>query len=496
MTTNLAEAVEELTSQMSGLGQDSQSFHSPHDSSNDVTQSSGISPQDPHISGIDSDLRDRKIPRASPDEDETIKWIAGQVKGLQTAISVPLLQVVKTFEGDPSKFKQWAKDVERYAQMARLDNADIPRIVLMTCTGSVADFVKRYLDEVESKSESPDWLRLKKIMQKRFAEITDQQQAMAVLRRIKQKPEESVQLYSERLLRLAEDAYPTPFDEKMHQLVQKQLVDIFCDGLCYDYLRMKVLREDPESYEKAVEIAMKEQSLRKRFHLRSDNEYASLLAGTNPTLAGNQNFPTQFIQSNRNTGHYENFTTPVNSYQNNGLNQNIGSALKSPSFESRVIEPMDVDFSRNLMCFKCKGRGHRARDCPTQDQVNKSFIGALDDSDDDSDNDRVVSPSKVKKTVKKSENALTQPLNKRKTPAMNQNRAPRRNPVPRQGQASSEMPDWVKGAECLICHMIGHLKRNCPNRRVPDRNRVNLYTYPRPQHQWQHAPRYRQSREN
>ena len=45
--------------------------------------------------------------------------VVGQVKSLQTAVSVPLLQVVKVFERDPAKFKQWVKDIERYAQMSR-----------------------------------------------------------------------------------------------------------------------------------------------------------------------------------------------------------------------------------------------------------------------------------------------------------------------------------------------------------------------------------------
>ena len=165
-----------------------------------------------------------------------MRWIANQFIGLQTAISVPLLQVVRSFEGDPSQFKDWVKEIEKYAHMARLDNSDIPRIVLMTCMGTVGDFVKRYLEEIESKGKLPDWSDLKRLMHKRYAEITDNQRAMTELRKIKQAPEESVQFYSERLLRLAEDAYTAPFDEKEYAFIQKQFVDIFCDGLIYDYL--------------------------------------------------------------------------------------------------------------------------------------------------------------------------------------------------------------------------------------------------------------------
>ena len=44
-------------------------------------------------------------------------------------------------------------------------------------------------------------------MTKRFAEISDSNHAMAVLHMVRQGPSESVQMYSERLLRIAEDAY-------------------------------------------------------------------------------------------------------------------------------------------------------------------------------------------------------------------------------------------------------------------------------------------------
>jgi hypothetical protein len=47
------------------------------------------------------------------------------------------------------------------------------------------------------------------------------------------------------------------------QLVQQQLVDIFCDGLSYDYLRLKIFGENPKTLENAIELAMKEQNLRK-----------------------------------------------------------------------------------------------------------------------------------------------------------------------------------------------------------------------------------------
>ena len=56
-----------------------------------------------------------------------MKSMFGYIKALQTVMPVPFLQVVKTFNGhDGTDFKQWVKDIERYAQMASLNDADIP----------------------------------------------------------------------------------------------------------------------------------------------------------------------------------------------------------------------------------------------------------------------------------------------------------------------------------------------------------------------------------
>ena len=169
------------------------------------------------------------------DEDDPkliMKSMFSHIKALQTAVTVPLLQLVKPFTGDSTEFKQYVKDIEKYAQMAKLGDSDILSKVHITCTGPVADFVQRFMDEYKTEGLPPSWKVLKKLMTKRFGEITDESEAMAVLRRIRQGPDESVQMYSERLLRVAEDAYPPSCqaDRSGFDLVQRQLLDIFCDG--------------------------------------------------------------------------------------------------------------------------------------------------------------------------------------------------------------------------------------------------------------------------
>ena len=88
--------------------------------------------------------------------------------------------------------------------------------------------------------------------------MTDAQMALSLLRRVKQKQEESIQNYSERILSLTEETY----NNQGGDAVERQLTDIFVDGLINDQLKMKILREQPNTLQGAVTTATNEQNLR------------------------------------------------------------------------------------------------------------------------------------------------------------------------------------------------------------------------------------------
>jgi len=74
-------------------------------------------------------------------------------------------------------------------------------------------------------------------------------------------------MFAERMLTLAADAY----DGQPGGVAgaDMQLIGFFVDGLAFDYLKMKVMRENPTTFQGAVTAAMREQNLRKRFNLRA-----------------------------------------------------------------------------------------------------------------------------------------------------------------------------------------------------------------------------------
>ena len=76
-------------------------------------------------------------------------------------------------------------------------------VVYQSSRGSVSDFIQRYLHD----NVGNIWGQLKPEVASRFAEISDPHYAFVLLQKNKQKPEENVQLYAERLLSLADEAF-------------------------------------------------------------------------------------------------------------------------------------------------------------------------------------------------------------------------------------------------------------------------------------------------
>ena len=71
--------------------------------------------------------------------------------------------------------------------------------------------------------------------------------ALSLLRQVRQKAGESIQNYAERILSLAEEAY----DNQGGDAIKRQLIDIFVDGLLNDQLKMKILRDQPNTVQGA-----------------------------------------------------------------------------------------------------------------------------------------------------------------------------------------------------------------------------------------------------
>ena len=90
----------------------------------------------------------------------------------------------------------------------------------------MSGFIQRYMQA----NADHTWAQMKAQLAVRFSDITDNQMALSLLRHVRQKAGENIQNYAERILSLAEEAY----DNQGGDAIERQLIDIFVDGLLND----------------------------------------------------------------------------------------------------------------------------------------------------------------------------------------------------------------------------------------------------------------------
>lgn len=210
-------------------------------------------------------------------------------------------QTVKTFDGNPKNFREWIKSIDKYALLTNLHDDRKKDIAFQASNGAVSGYIRRYT----LAHNQCTWNQLRQELAKRFSDVTDPQYALTLLRNTRQKVGENIQIYAERLLSLAEEAY---LGQQLGDGIERQLIDIFTDGLTNTQLKMKIFRDRPDTLQGAISIATTEQNLRNRVSLSDD--------------------------------------------------------AKSRSNDTET--PMEVDHYRHIKCFKCKKYGHTSRKCKTK----------------------------------------------------------------------------------------------------------------------------------
>ncbi|MET0107141.1 MAG: hypothetical protein ABW072_18665 [Sedimenticola sp.] len=273
---------------------------------------------------------------AEPDVGQVFQNLAVQMGNVSTALGAQgVNQIIDPFEGDAKKFKEWVKSIEKYAVLMELDDHRVKRVAYQASRGPVSDFIKRY----SGNAPGATWGQMKIALASRFSEVTDAQHAFLLLRKVRQKFGETVQVYAERLLALAEDA----FDNQQGQPVQQQLIDTFVDGLAEDSLKLKVLRENPNTLEAAVTAATNEQNLRKRFNLRTHNQYVP----EDNKMEVDHYRPTQRCFKCHKVGH-------------KSRDCKVKSQIHAVAYTGGQKESDKV---KDMLCWYCNKKGHFKREC-------------------------------------------------------------------------------------------------------------------------------------
>ena len=285
-----------------------------------------------------------------------MREMGAQIAGLSTTVGAQgVAKVVKPFDGDGKQFKEWIKNVEKYSRLVGMADDSIKLVAYQSSQGPVSDFFKRHMDVHPRQT----WAETKVELARRFAEVVDPQHALLLLRKVKQRPGETVQVYAERLIALGEDAFVGQPDD----VRDRQLVGYFIDGLSEDYMKIKVMREDPVNLQNAINVATAEQNLRKRFNLRAGHDFKSerYEKGSQPMQVDHYRNRNRCYICHK-PGHY------AKQCRTKAHNVSAVDAIKAPS-QPNGQKPRT---NTRSVCWNCGKVGHFARDCWNRGQKNAS----------------------------------------------------------------------------------------------------------------------------
>lgn len=178
-----------------------------------------------------------------------------------------LTRDTKTYNGEGTKkLKEWLREMEKYERIINGDASRMRMFAIMTLTGVAGDYLRRMLQQYPQAN----WNQIKDAIVQRFSDLADQNYALKKLRQTKQGTGESVQAYGERILALSEDAYP---GQAMNQpAIQREMIDVFIEGLKDDSTVRKLLRNRPADVYAAIEAAMEEQQVSRVFRAQRRHE--------------------------------------------------------------------------------------------------------------------------------------------------------------------------------------------------------------------------------
>ena len=239
---------------------------------------------------------------------------------------------VLKFDGKRKQFREWMTSIEKFSTLMNIAPDRKKYIAYQSASGAVSEFINRCLTENPGQS----WEELKYELRTRFSDVTDPYIAISLLRNIKQGKYENIQIYSERLMSLAADAY----QGRRTLDIEKQLLEFFIDGLYEDSLKLKLLRNNVGTLAQAVNMVITEQNLIARIKLSSTK--------------------------------VEREETPME----------IDHSRKLKSFKCKVYghktsncEKVSEVKKKEIVCWGCGKAGHVIRNCRQFESKRKSKIG-------------------------------------------------------------------------------------------------------------------------
>ena len=181
-----------------------------------------------------------------------------------------MAEKITDFSGESGRrFADWLRDIERNIATTPGATDDVIRVmVCLTLKGAAAEFFARIV------TENPDatWAQLRTLLRAQYCDEADRHIALQKLRLLRQKKDENVQAFCERIRKMAKEAYPDIDDLEGNVVIQNALIDRLIEGTSNDGIARKLIRSRPETFNAAVERAVREQMSLKHFKLSRQEE--------------------------------------------------------------------------------------------------------------------------------------------------------------------------------------------------------------------------------
>ena len=197
---------------------------------------------------------------ANPELRDAVQHVTNELRGLRSAIGFNnISQSIKTCDGSQANLRNWLTEVEKFAYINRIDENATKLIAYQSARGKCSEFLQIVFQEYPRDS----WEEIKEQLIARFGETTNPRKSFFILRHRRQKPDETIQAFSDELFTLSRKAYP---NLRGHEaFIETELVEIFINGLRSPELQLKLLRDNPRTLMDAVKIALVEHYILKRF---------------------------------------------------------------------------------------------------------------------------------------------------------------------------------------------------------------------------------------
>ena len=131
------------------------------------------------------------------------------------------------------------------------------------------------------------------------------------------------------------------------------MIGFFVDGLYHDFLKMKVMHDNPNTFQGAVTTAMNEQNLHRRFNLHFTSS---------PTIQEEEPMEIGHVRPKKCYKCHKLGHIPHHCKSCHHSKSHVNAVSEQQHW--RDYRPRDKNYKQPRLCFKCNSPNHLKRDCP------------------------------------------------------------------------------------------------------------------------------------